>query len=100
MIESFGAEYYHLKSSNTTEQTMPTKLTVKGQVTIPKRVRDALDLASGDSVEFEVNESGSVVLSKATRARRPAKDRFEKARGSASVKWSTDSLMALLRSNS
>ena len=36
---------------------MPTTLTSKGQVTIPKRIRDALKLLPGAPVEFSVNAS-------------------------------------------
>lgn len=76
---------------------MATTLTVKGQVTIPKRVREALDLLPGDGVEFDVDREGQVVVRKA--GARPADkvDRFEAARGRAQVKWRTDDLMALLR---
>ncbi|MBE7523262.1 MAG: type II toxin-antitoxin system PrlF family antitoxin [Burkholderiales bacterium] len=81
---------------------MATTMTVKGQVTIPKKVRDALRLAPGDGVEFGVNREGQVVVSKAGgRGARGAggvkRDRFEAARGKAQVKWRTDDLMALLR---
>ena len=37
------------------------RLTSKGQVTIPKRVRDALDLQTGDEVVFRVERSRAVV---------------------------------------
>jgi antitoxin PrlF len=37
------------------------RLTSKGQVTIPKRVRDALDLREGDEVVFRVEERRAVV---------------------------------------
>ena len=80
---------------------MATTITVKGQVTIPKKVRDSLNLSPGDGVEFNVNRDGQVIVHKAgTRARaKPAgkRDRFEAARGKAQVKWRTDKLMALLR---
>jgi AbrB family looped-hinge helix DNA binding protein len=76
---------------------MATTMTVKGQVTIPKRVREALRLAPGDPVDFEVNGDGQVVVRKAA-GRVPRKhDRFEAARGKAQIKWRTDELMALLR---
>jgi len=80
---------------------MATTITSKGQVTIPKQIRDALHLAPGSPVEFFVNRDGEVVLQKAgTIARAPRKkDRFEAARGKADVKWRTDELMALLRSD-
>jgi AbrB family looped-hinge helix DNA binding protein len=78
-------------------------MTVKGQVTIPKKVREALRLSPGDGVQFDVNSEGQIVVCKAgTRAagRRVSgrvRDRFESARGKAQVKWRTDELMALLR---
>ena len=76
---------------------MPTTLTSKGQVTIPKRIRDALDLAPGSSVDFAVNSEGEVVVRKAAARAARKRDRFEAARGKADVKWRTDDLMALLR---
>lgn len=76
---------------------MSTTLTRKGQVTIPKRIRDALNLAPGCAVDFAVNHDGEVVIHKvgARSGRQP--DRFEAARGKADVKWRTDDLMTLLR---
>lgn len=37
-------------------------LTTKGQVTIPKAVRDRLDLKAGDRVDFLVNEVGEAIM--------------------------------------
>ena len=37
------------------------RITSKGQVTIPKRVRDALDLREGDELHFRVERSRAVV---------------------------------------
>ena len=76
---------------------MATTLTSKGQVTIPKQIRDALNLAPGSSVEFAVNREGEVVIHRV--GARPSRkgDRFEAARGKADVKWRTDDLMTLLR---
>ena len=86
---------------------MATTLTVKGQVTIPKRIRDALKLAPGSRVEFDVNPAGQVVIQKTVRAGRGRlrsavtqngdPSRFERMLGRATVKWRTDELMALLR---
>lgn len=76
---------------------MATTMTVKGQVTIPKRVREALRLAPGDGVDFDVNRDGDVIVHKAGGRCRGARDGFESMRGKAQVKWRTDELMALLR---
>jgi AbrB family looped-hinge helix DNA binding protein len=37
------------------------KITSKGQVTIPKRVREALDLREGDELLFRVERSRAVI---------------------------------------
>lgn len=76
---------------------MTTTLTSKGQVTIPKQIRDALKMEPGCSVQFGVNQEGDVVIHKvgARTSRKP--DRFDAARGKADIKWRTDDLMALLR---
>ena len=76
---------------------MATTLTSKGQVTIPKHIRDALKLSPGTPVEFSVGPDGAVVLRKAGKDARAVRARFEAVRGSADVKWRTDELMALLR---
>lgn len=76
---------------------MATTLTSKGQVTIPKKVRDALRLGPGSTVEFAVNEAGEIVLRKAGRRSAATRDRFASVRGSAQIKWRTEELMALLR---
>ncbi|WP_223505126.1 AbrB/MazE/SpoVT family DNA-binding domain-containing protein [Pseudomonas sp. GL-RE-29] len=78
---------------------MSTTMTSKGQVTIPKPIRDALHLTPGSAIEFSVNAQGEVVLHtakiKSGNANTP--DRFDAVRGKADIKWRTDDLMALLR---
>ncbi len=37
-------------------------ITRKGQVTIPKDVRDSLHLVTGDKVEFVRNEQGEIII--------------------------------------
>jgi antitoxin PrlF len=78
---------------------MTTTLTSKGQVTIPKRIRDALGLQPGAAVEFSVNAGGEVVLHPPRPPKRGGqrKDRFDAVRGRADVRWRTDELMKLLR---
>ena len=42
-------------------------LTSKGQVTIPKDVRDSLHLLSGDKVEFVRNDAGEIIIKPLTK---------------------------------
>ena len=42
-------------------------LTSKGQVTIPKNIRDSLHLLSGDKVEFICNEANEIVIKPLTK---------------------------------
>ena len=39
---------------------MQATITSKGQVTVPKKVRDQLHLKAGDKIEFLVDEDGTV----------------------------------------
>ena len=81
---------------------MATTINSEGQVTIPKRIRDAMGLLPGVAVEFSVNAAGELVLhpSKAGLGRRePARDRFDAVRGRADVRGRTDELMKLLRAD-
>jgi len=41
-------------------------MTSKGQMTVPKPIRDRLRLAAGDQVDFVVNERGEIVVRAAT----------------------------------
>ncbi|HET6719138.1 MAG TPA: type II toxin-antitoxin system PrlF family antitoxin [Rhodocyclaceae bacterium] len=76
---------------------MATTLTSKGQVTIPKTIRDALNLGPGCLVDFAVNVDGDVLIHKVGSRASRKPDRFDAARGKADVKWRTAELMALLR---
>jgi antitoxin PrlF len=79
---------------------MTTTVTSKGQVTIPKKVRDLLGIERGSEVDFELTPGGDVVLRHGHRkAKRPAR-RFARLRGVATVKMSTDEIMALTRGKS
>lgn len=73
-----------------------TTMTSKGQVTIPKTIRDALGLTPGSEVFFDVSANGDILV----HGKRPATlsaDRFEAVRGKADIAWRTDDLMRLLR---
>jgi antitoxin PrlF len=43
---------------------MTTTITVKGRVTLPKKVRDAVGLKPGDKVEVRATASGGVYIEK------------------------------------
>jgi antitoxin PrlF len=74
---------------------MTTTVTAKGQVTIPKPVRDLLRIAPGSKVDFRRAPDGSIVLVRADE-KRPA-SRFAQLRGHAGKGLDTDAIMALTR---
>ena len=74
---------------------MANAVTSKGQVTIPKPVRDRLGIVTGSIVDFELAPDGRVVLVKV--GGKPPVSRFEALRGFAGPGLSTDEIMALTR---
>ncbi len=72
-----------------------TTLTSKGQVTIPKPVRDRLGVKPGDEVAFEMTADGKVTIVRAKG--KPARSRFAALRGHAGKGMTTDQIMALTR---
>lgn len=79
------------------------RLTSKGQVTIPKAMRDAIGLRPGDPVQFELSEDGDSVVIMRTEYQDP-KDHplIKRLRGAAwSFKgMSTDEYMRFIRDDS
>ena len=73
---------------------MTTTVTAKGQVTIPKPVRDLLGIEPGSKVDFIRAPDGSIVLQ---RAGKDQKSRFNKLRGHAGKGLETDAILALTR---
>ena len=79
---------------------MGNTLTVKGQVTIPKRVRDALGLKPGDEVDFLLGDGGAVTVRRADPLPASAEpDRFARAVGAATIPLgcSVDEYMKMIR---
>ena len=77
---------------------MAVTVTSKGQVTIPKPVRDRLGINPGNKVDFEVAEDGRAIMRKlGKRSIKPS--RFERMRGTATSGLTTDEIMALTRDN-
>lgn len=77
---------------------MSTTLTSKGQVTIPKAVRDHLGIGPGSKVDFRLDGQGNVVVLPAANER--AESRFRKFIGHASSGLTTEQIMALTRGES
>ncbi|MGO9723237.1 MAG: AbrB/MazE/SpoVT family DNA-binding domain-containing protein [Methylocella sp.] len=74
---------------------MAATVTAKGQVTIPKPVRDLLGIKPGNMVDFQRAPDGRVVLVKLGRKPRPS--RFARLRGHAGKGLSTDAILAMTR---
>jgi antitoxin PrlF len=70
-------------------------VTSKGQITIPKQVRELLGIGPGSVVEFKRAEDGSIVMVKAGKKVPPS--RFAKWRGHAGKGLTTEQIMALTR---
>ena len=71
------------------------RVTTKGQVTIPIEIRHKLNITPATDVEFVVGEDDRVYLVK--KSEPPGNGRFAKLRGIATVKLSTEEIMALTR---
>ncbi len=75
---------------------MSATVTSKGQVTIPKPIRDRLGIKPGTKVAFVIDGEGRAFLKAEGRpALQPS--RFERMRGTADARLSTDEIMALTR---
>ncbi len=71
------------------------RITTKGQVTIPQAIREKLGLTPHCEVRFVEDDKG-VYLVKARDAQ-PEKHRFRRLRGVATVRMTTEEIMALTR---
>lgn len=74
---------------------MQTTITTKGQVTIPKAVRDFLGLQAGSKVSFRRTEDGRVEI--VPEDGTTPVSRFGALRGHARTELSTDEIMAMTR---
>jgi len=71
------------------------KVTTKGQVTIPVNIREKLGITPDTEVDF-LQEGDRIVIVKRKDAT-TASRKFKKLRGIATVKMTTDEIMALTR---
>lgn len=72
------------------------RVTDKGQVTIPKDLRDALGIGAGSEVAFE-RKRDTLVVRKVQRGTRGTQ-LADRLRGRGDVRMTTDEIMALTRS--
>jgi len=70
------------------------KVTTKGQVTIPRNIREALGITPKTEIDFK-EDNGKFYIVKTSK---PSKSgNFKKLRGIATAKMSTDEIMSLTR---
>ncbi len=75
-------------------------ITSKGQVTIPKRVRERLGLQPGDKLGFDTLPDGRITIFRAEADGSAAPlppSRFETLRGTLELGMSTDAFMLMMR---
>ena len=78
---------------------MATNLTSKGQVTVPKKVRDYLGLKAGAPVTFQRLDNGEIAIRAAKVTAKPRDSKFAKLRGRATVRMKTEDILALTRAD-
>lgn len=71
------------------------RVTIKGQVTIPCHIREKLGIKPNSDVNF-LEENGRVYLTR-NKVKVPKENKFRRYRGVATVKMTTDEIMALTR---
>jgi antitoxin PrlF len=70
------------------------RVTSKGQVTIPRDVRKRLGITPGSEVDFQLDDGGARLVRSRTST---GKEIARLMRGGATVRMSTDEIMALTR---
>jgi antitoxin PrlF len=73
------------------------RLTSKGQVTIPQKLRKQFGLKARTEVTFEARDDGVLIRPAATERLKAFKVVLQKTRGSANAGLSTDEIMRLTR---
>jgi len=71
------------------------RVTKKGQVTIPQQLREKFGIAPKSEVEF-IEENGRIFIVPKEGQKMPTR-KFRRLRGIATVKMTTDEIMALTR---
>ena len=71
------------------------RVTTKGQVTIPQHIREKLGILPATEIEFVEEKDRVYIVKKEDPGNRNSK--FRKLRGVATIKMTTDEIMALTR---
>jgi len=72
------------------------RVTIKGQVTIPRYIREKLGIVPNCEIDFMEENNRVYLLKKKNRSTKNT-NRFRKFRGIATVKMTTDEIMKLTR---
>lgn len=72
------------------------RVTEKGQITIPKELRDALGIVAGTEVAIERAEN-AIVVRKVEGGSNRGRELVNRLRGRGDIKLSTEEIMALTR---
>jgi AbrB family looped-hinge helix DNA binding protein len=73
------------------------RVTTKGQVTIPQHIREKLGITPATEVDFVEKEDNIFLVKR--KVEKSATRKFTKLRGVATVKMTTDEIMALTRTD-
>ena len=65
-VQKKSGKIRRLVSANSGSRSHTTKVTTKGQITVPKPIREHLKLTKGDRIEFLIGDSGKVTIMPAT----------------------------------
>jgi len=71
------------------------RVTTKGQVTIPQHIREKLGILPATEIEFVEEKDRVYIVKKENLANR--NNKFRKLRGVATIRMTTDEIMALTR---
>jgi AbrB family looped-hinge helix DNA binding protein len=82
-------------TSITTYRRWAMRVTIKGQVTIPQHIREKLGIVPATEIEFVEEKDRVYIVKKEGPGNRSNK--FRKLRGVATVRMTTDEIMALTR---
>lgn len=74
------------------------RVTTKGQVTIPQHIREKMEITPNSEIDFQ-EKGGRVYLIKTTHKTNSTsrRNKFRRFRGIATIKMSTEEIMALTR---